>query len=313
MIPIRWGQAVLLTLLLVVLLAATGCSGGGGGGASDTSAKDAGATGTGGEPVRYKFKEGEKLRYVSEAKTTTQGIIAGEKTRKIDNTFVAEIVWEITGVDKDGRANVTATLDRIRMTIDGPMGKMEYDSKNVKEPEDEFFQVMAKNFKSFVGGQATLTVDPKGQVTDVKYLGKLAEIAKTPGGLNAMYSSIIQMVAVQLLRLPHEQMKKGDTWSDRSRIPGLDGAISVEQTCVWEGPTEHDGRTVDRIAIQLAGEADPKPGPFGEKWTITGGKGVAYFDRNAGRMLELSVTITSESEKKVARRPIRRSSRTSRQ
>ncbi len=92
----------LATLLLSVLASAT-------------------AWGADDDGLRYKFKEGEKLRFVTESKTTVEASGLGEPA-KIETTLVFDMTWEVTKVDKDGRATVKSTLDRARFSADTPEG-----------------------------------------------------------------------------------------------------------------------------------------------------------------------------------------------
>lgn len=257
------------------------------------------------DALRYKFKEGDKLRYISEVRTTVEVKLTGDDGAKFDNIHVAEATWEVTKVDKDGRAAVTASLDRLRLTVDGPMGKLEYDTKDGKEPDDEIFRLMTKPLKAVVGGQATLTVDRRGQTADVKLLDKLAKIVNNPLGTNELTLNLTKMLTGDLLPLPEEKVKKGDSWARKTETTGTPvGKVAVEQKYVYEGPAERGGRKVEKVSMKQTMTQDPKAAPAGVKVTFDGGEGTAYFDRAAGRLLEMTVTQSLQTEAKVKDRTV---------
>jgi hypothetical protein len=90
------------------------------------------------DTLRYKFKEGEKLHFVTEVKSTVEGGLLGDSA-KVDITQMIDVTWEITKVDKDGRATVTSTLDRVRFSGTTPAGKHSYDTKD-GDPKDKAFK-----------------------------------------------------------------------------------------------------------------------------------------------------------------------------
>jgi hypothetical protein len=249
------------------------------------------------DALRYKFKEGDKLRYITEVRTAVEAKLTGDDVVKFNNILVTESTWQVTKVDKDGRAAVTVSLDRLRLTVDGPMGKLEYDTKDGKEPDEEFFRRMTENLKAVVGGQFTLTVDPRGQAADVKLLDKLAKISDA--------GDLMKALVENLLPLPEGKAKKGDSWSQKTETTGPQvGKVAVEKKYVSEGPAERAGRKVEKVSIKQTMTQDPKAAPAGVKATFDGGEGTAYFDRAAGRLLEMTVTQGLQTEAKVEDRTL---------
>jgi hypothetical protein len=116
---------------------------------------------------RYKFKEGDKLRYMTEIKTTVESESDGETTPPVETTQTIEVTWDVTKVEKEGRATVTTTLDRARVVIQTAKAKSEYDTKTDKEPDNPILKRMAKPLKDLVGGLVTLTIETDGEVSDI--------------------------------------------------------------------------------------------------------------------------------------------------
>jgi hypothetical protein len=260
------------------------------------------AAGADDEPPRYKFKEGDKLRYITETKTTVEAKLGGEKPVKIDGVQIIDVTWEVGKVDKDGRAVVTATIDRLRMTTDTPTGKMEFDTKDGKEPDDEFLRLMAKTLKDLVGGQATMTVDAQGDSSDAKLSDQVMKVVRGRPGPNAdaLSHPIAMGLTGGLVPLPKEPSKQGDSWSRKADVKGPIAPMSLEHKYTYDGPADRGGRKVDKISIKQTGTVDPKSAP-GRKVTFDSGEGSAYFDRSAGRLLETSLTQTLETEEKLGK------------
>src|SRR5438477_481575 len=86
--------------------------------------------------LRYKFKEGDKLNYSMEQKMTMEVNFGGQKI-SMDMDLDMTMTWKVGDVDKDGKAKVTQTIDRVQVKMKHPTGGFEYDSKDGKEPDDE--------------------------------------------------------------------------------------------------------------------------------------------------------------------------------
>src|SRR5947209_537839 len=79
--------------------------------------------------LRYKFKEGEQLHYEMQQNMDMKMNIAGNDiAMKMHQQM--DMTWKIAKVDADGKAQLAQRIDSIRMTMDTPMGKVEYDSKD---------------------------------------------------------------------------------------------------------------------------------------------------------------------------------------
>ncbi|HKI31353.1 MAG TPA: hypothetical protein VKA46_05770 [Gemmataceae bacterium] len=254
------------------------------------------ARGADNDALRYKFKEGEKLSYVTESKTTVEVDLGGDSV-KPETTLVLDMTWEITKVDKDGRATVTSTLGRVRFSTDTPDGKKSYDTKEGKEPDDEFLKLLVRPLKDLVGGQVTFTVDSRGQVDNVKPSEAVEKVVKSRPFLSA---DIVRLLAESPLTFPKDAPKKGDSWTQKAENTTPVGKMTFEMKYTCEGPAERGGRKVEKTSIKLSGTADPKT-PGGAKVEFKGGEGVAYFDRAAGRFLEVTATQKLDTEQKIGK------------
>jgi hypothetical protein len=130
--------------------------------------------------LRYKYKAGDKLNYDMEQKMDLKMDIKGKELNVTMNQSI-DMTWKVKSVDADGKAALAISFDRIRMMLDGPQGKLEYDSKDGKEPEGALAHAAAP-LKAMVGAEFSLKVDPRGKASDVVIPKELIDALKKAGG-----------------------------------------------------------------------------------------------------------------------------------
>src|SRR5262245_20701407 len=69
--------------------------------------------------LRWKFKAGDKLNYVTEQNTTSKGAFMGMDI-ETKMTQTVEITWNVKSVNAEGVAELTQVIDRMRMTMESP-------------------------------------------------------------------------------------------------------------------------------------------------------------------------------------------------
>ena len=72
--------------------------------------------------LRYKFKEGDTLKYTIVQKIKMTMNILG-KTIEMSMDQTSEVVWSITSVDDNGNAKIAVKFGRNKMTVENPQGK----------------------------------------------------------------------------------------------------------------------------------------------------------------------------------------------
>jgi hypothetical protein len=253
--------------------------------------------------LRYKFKEGEKLRYTLEQKMTMDMSVLGNDV-KMEMNQTMETTWHITAVDKDGKARMTQTIDRIRMTMDGPTGKIEFDSKESKEGDDPISKVLIPILKGMVGGEITMTMDSRGQFSDVKLSEKYAKALKNMpagGGLGGDFMSedgIKRLITQSAMTLPEGGVTKGKSWSSKHDAKmGQLGKMVVDTRYAYEGMETRRDKKVYKISMKPTVSIEADPGaPVAIKLKSQDTKGSAYFDNEAGRLLDTDMVQNLEME-----------------
>ncbi|HMC89837.1 MAG TPA: DUF6263 family protein [Gemmataceae bacterium] len=250
--------------------------------------------------LRYKFKEGEKLHYNLEQKMKMEMNVAGQNVDMNMNQTV-DMTWNVLAVDKDGKAKMTQSIDRIKFVMEGPMGKAEFDSKDSKEPEGAIGQAIGPIFKALAAAEFSLTMDAQGKISDVKLPQKLQDaLEKLPqGGAGQMFSedTFKQMANQGGLVLPAEAVSKMKSWDQNVDANVGFGKMKVANKYTYVGPTNRNGREVEQIAMKPKLTMEPSDNAaFTMKLKDQEAKGSAYFDKEAGRLVETNLTQTMDME-----------------
>lgn len=251
--------------------------------------------------LRYQFKEGEKLPYVMDQKMKMTMAVGGQNIEMNMNQTV-DMTWNIQSVDKDGKAKMTQRFDRVRFTMEMPTGKIEYDSKDGKEPDDPIGKMIAPVFKAMVGSEFSLSMDARGRMSDVKVPDKLTEALKDiPGaaGLGDMFSgdAMKRMIDQSAMVLPEGPVTKGKSWEQKVETKTPLGKMKLDTTYTYEGPATKGDKKLEQVALKpkMEIEADAAA-PVAIKVKDMDAKGTALFDNAAGRLVETNLTTNMEME-----------------
>jgi hypothetical protein len=247
--------------------------------------------------LRYKFKEGDKLNYDMAQKMEMKMNVAGNDITMNMNQDI-DMAWRVLKVEPSGKAQIEQKIGRIRMTMDGlpGVGKIEYDSKDGKEPEGPIGKILGPILNALAGAEFTVTMDPRGEISDVKLPDKLAEAMKNlPAGgqgLGDMFSpeGLKRLVNQGGLVLPQEPVSKGKAWDQKVEMKMPFGMMKVVNQMTYEGTEDKGGKTLQRIGVTPKVTIEPDPNaPINIKTKATDAKGTAYFNNTAGRLVEMQM------------------------
>ncbi len=248
--------------------------------------------------LRYQFKVGDQLTYdlqtASESKATVGGVdITSELKLNID------VTWRVVEVDRQGKARVAEKINRVRMTMQEPgqQRSADFDSKDGKIPEGKLPALMASFFSAIAGSEILLTMDPRGEISDVKLPDKVIEslkkLATGGGALDDMVSpdGLKRMFDEAGLVLPGESVSKGATWTKKTEKKMPFGMMKGINKMTYEGPATEGGRTLAKISVRPVVTLEPDPkAPITVKMKGIDSKGTAWFDNAAGRLVEMKLT-----------------------
>jgi hypothetical protein len=243
--------------------------------------------------LRWKFKQGDKLTYVTEQATNSKGSVMG---MEFETTMsqTTDLTWMVKAVGSDGVAEINQTIDRIRMKMETPFGNFEYDSKENKQIEGPFGDVMGPILGAMAGAEVMMKMAPTGDVRDVKLPEKLAESLQNPAlaqfGNTFTEDGLKQLVqsgAGSLGAFPEGRISKGETWERKfeMKMPPV-GTMKVATTSTYAGPDTRDGTKVEKIELNMTQSVEIEPGGMFEiKISSQDNKGAAYFDNATGRLI----------------------------
>jgi hypothetical protein len=217
------------------------------------------------EPLRWKFKVGEKLDYKMVQDMSMSA--SGPQLPQMNTTMRQEMsmTWDVQGVDeKSGEAVIRQKFDQIKMKMTTPVGGFQYDSKSEEAPSG-LGAMIAPMYKAMTEGEFEITMTSRGEVKDVKIPESvLAALKNSPGAAQmgdiASAEGFKKMISQGALVLPEGPPKKGDQWKTKvdMKNPAI-GKQSVETTYRYEGTKDIDGATYAVIRPQLKMEFESKP------------------------------------------------------
>jgi hypothetical protein len=241
--------------------------------------------------LRWKYKEGEVLRYSMDQNTVSVGQDLEGREVKQTIGLIMDMTWTVKSVDASGVASITQTIDRLRTSATAPFGKFSFDSKEAGTASG----AAGPLFKMLVGAEFSSKMNPKGEVTDIKLSDKVLATLRgdnEPAGAQGQFSEagLKNMIAQMVMPLPDGGVEVGETWGRKITIPaGPDGQTrKVDQTFTYKGAIAAPNglEAVEFTTKFEAPKADPNVPVTFKKETATG----RYeFDNAAGRVVKSTV------------------------
>lgn len=246
------------------------------------------------EPLRWKFKAGDKFNYnmKQDMNMNMDAGPAGKLATTAQQNM--DMNWAIQSVNPDGGAVIKQTIDRIRVKMTAPGGQgFDYDSDN-EGPAVGMAAMVAPTFKAMTAGSFEFTMSPRGEVTDVKVSPELLEAIKNApgnqGGTDEKAAEQFkQMVSQVAFVLPEKAPAKGETWTTKIALNNpAAGNQTVETTYTFDGTREVDGITYAVIkpamTMNLAGNPQMEMKMKEQKTN-----GEVLFNIEAGRLQSMSI------------------------
>ncbi len=258
--------------------------------------------------LRWKFEQGQTLdwKMIQDMDMTMH---IGGQTQEVDNTFGMTMSMFVQDVDDDGTANLEITLGRMQMKMEMLGQTFEFDSDSDEAPQGPAAMI-AKAMQPLMGMQYTMSMNEMGEVLEVDVPQETIDMLNKMPGME-QFGSMFDKESLQnassggFLPLPEQALMKGDTWSHESEMENpLLGKQTTTMHFVYQGTEEVDGRTLDRIDVDIDmdfGDGEIE-NPMGLKVTLESGdmSGKYYFDNEAGRVARSEMLMQMETETEVA-------------
>ena len=246
--------------------------------------------------LRYKFKEGESLKYALTMNTQQTDIIGGAQNTS-GTTQEMDLAWTIKGV-KAGQADIVQKITRLhhKLEVSG-VPRWEFDSKSGKKPSGAVGKDLNPLLEALASAELALKMDAQGQTTDPRLFHKMLEAIKANPNLAPAWSPlsaerISHTLQQPLLIFPKEPVVKGKTWNKKTESQLSNGFIlKVDTTFTYSGPETRNKQALEKIEAKsvLTVEPGDRVGLTPMLLSATAG-GTSYFDNQAGRLLESTQT-----------------------
>ena len=247
--------------------------------------------------LRYQFKEGDKIAYLMEQKMKMSMNFMNMNI-ETKMTMTLDMSWNVLKVDSQGNGQVQFKVSSATVAMDGPMGKVEVNSKDTKEPDDQVAKIFGQIAKAMAIMEITGTMLPTGEMKDVKVSEETAKAIKNLPGADKLgdalnpdsFKNMISNVV-----FPKEEISKGKTWTSKTESKTPVGKTIADNTYTYEGQTDKDGVKLDKIMVKpvVKIEADPNA-QVKIQIKDAKGSGEILFDNKKGRLVESAISSRTE-------------------
>jgi hypothetical protein len=149
---------------------------------------------------------------------------------KMKQTQEMVMTLDCTSVDANGNMDLKMVYKSMKMSMEGPMGKMQYDSGNPNTvgpntPPQE--KMMAGMFSAMVGSQFQMKVKPTGEVTNITGMSEMMQkmkdklksnpdAAAAEGVLDKMFDEkqLKELTGNMMNMYPAQPIAIGESWYD---------------------------------------------------------------------------------------------------
>lgn len=242
--------------------------------------------------LRWKLQPGQAIdvRFVQDMDMMSN-VLGKKLASSADMSMIMR--WDVEKVGNQGVAQLRQSIQRLRMSMQTPGSEaVVYDSANAAGASGMAKQ-LASNMSPLIGVEFIQTMSSRGEIIDVQ-LSKAAQqkLAKSPASaqLQQVFSKdgIKSLMHQAATVLPKEPVRPGSQWSGQTRTDSPVGTLVMKNTYTYRGTVEKDGRTLDRIDVNVNVAFAKTDNKLGVDVTIKNqqNKGVMYFDVAEGRFVE---------------------------
>jgi hypothetical protein len=237
--------------------------------------------------LRLKAGESHEMK-MTQVQDMTQTMNGSEFKMKQTQEMV--MGFDCISVDANGNMDVKMSYRSMKMSMEGPMGKMEFDSAKPKStdantPPHE--KMMGELLTAIVGCEFQMKIKPTGETSDIRGLSEMMTKIKGDSNSQPMGDIISKMFNEDQVKeltgnmmnmFPAEPVAIGDSWYDTKSMNFM-MPIDIDTTYMLKGVK--DGvATIDMVSKMDMGDSS-KP---------------IVIDPNNKMSMQLSGTINGTSE-----------------
>lgn len=253
--------------------------------------------------LRYKWTKGETVVYrITLATNSTVTGMPGVGTMQVDQTLGQVLKIVVDDVAADGTATLKQTFESVKMDMNGPMGRLSYDTASPRADNNPMTQSLKQVLGAMVGETMTVVQAADGTVRDVdgasRIVDKIASgLSEDPAaaaltqGLKSMLSddAVKATLEQSFSKLPRNPVKAGDKWDGEIAIGNdmigkIVGSVGFTLRSV-EGPADAGVARIG-VIIDMKQQTAPPAGPndMSVKLGDARGTGEMVFDVARGRI-----------------------------
>jgi hypothetical protein len=260
--------------------------------------------------LRYRWAKGDTARYrlTMNSAVTMSGLPGGMGDVTL-NTRIAQVLRnDVEDMSGDGAATIRQTFESVRVEIDTPMGKMQYDSAAPESAAGDPGSALVKDmYAGLVGESIVIVMSQSGEVRKVDGMSRLAEkmFAKLPGqAMGPMGDSLkagLSDDAMKIIlsqgfgQLPEKPVKPGDTWNTQMTVPNpMIGGMTTKMASTLKAVDASQMATiVTKVAI-AQDTSKPAANPMGFTVQMSEGTGAGeiLFDAARGQLQRGTTELT---------------------
>ncbi len=217
--------------------------------------------------LRLRLQQGETytLRVTAEQKISQT---SKELPLDMTQTIAIGFSYSVSEVEADGTASGKVIYQSVLYKMDGPLGKMEYDSSN--PPAD--VSPMLRVFAALVGEGFLMKISPDGRIKDIQGADVMMENVlkrlEVPAGAtrDAIEKQIQEQLGSQALKekienvmaiYPDKRVRIGDSWARRV-VTSLGFPMVIEHTLILNA----DKDDVATVGVRSVVKPNPEAGPI---------------------------------------------------
>ena len=266
---------------------------------------------TGKLQFRLRLREGQSFKSETVSRQViTQNIFGNEQ--KMDQTMGMTYRYDVQSVAPDGTATIKVSYDALKMVMNGPTGKIDYDSKN---PPAEI-PAAAKGVAAMLGQTFVMEMNAQGQITKVEGLKALLDriisqldlpdgaaksmaddMLKKQFGNDAMVGTMQAMMAVY----PEEPVGVGDTWIKNTNVTA---GFPMQMENTYTLKSRAGGMATLDVRTKIRSDPDAEPvsmGPMKITYNISGTQsGQMVLHETAGWTMSSRMALEFKGDVKVS-------------
>jgi hypothetical protein len=205
-----------------------------------------------------------KLRVVTDQKIVQ---VLERQEFATTQTITVGTVMDVLSVEPSGDAKVKITYQFVEFKQDGPMGKIQYDSRKPPETVPQ----AVKGFAALAGASLSMTLGPKGEPKEIKGIEEIgARLMKAMTDIDDASKKLLEKTikeqlgdeslksttAIAASFMPDRPVAVGESWTSKETVRQM-VPLQVENTSTLQQC--RDGVAVIAMRSKLTSDPEAKP------------------------------------------------------